>query len=203
MTFIRKPAFRKLGLVHGYMHVTGKPPLDDLAASCRSLGMGVRYPDLPDRTGQPRLSAWLEALNRTMPGIDGATAIASISLGCVTTLHQVAQERVKAVGLLVLIAPVTPSVVADAYPFLAHFFDGLGDAIQRVARKARQIEVLTSDNDPWAVPAYTAHMAQRLRASLHIIHNGGHLDIDTILPDGTRLTRFPLVLDMIAPVVGE
>ncbi|MFH1520820.1 MAG: hypothetical protein ABID61_04190 [Candidatus Micrarchaeota archaeon] len=58
---VRKANFADLGIVHGYMHVTGKPALDNLAGSCKSLGMQVHYPDLPEKTGQPKLAACQEA----------------------------------------------------------------------------------------------------------------------------------------------
>jgi predicted alpha/beta hydrolase family esterase len=191
----RQTSFRNIGLIHGYMHVTGKPPLDDLSKSCCSLGMEVHYPELPDKSTQPKLSAWLEALNRTMPAIGETTALVGLSMGSPTALHLIAQEHVKEVGLLILIAPVTPNTVSDALPFLAHFFEGLNDAIEQVARKVRLIEILTSDNDPWARLDCTINLAKRLGTGLHMIHNGGHLDSDA------GFNSFPLVLDMIAPVV--
>lgn len=193
---VRQIKFTNVGIVHGYQNVTGKPPLDDLAGSCRSLGMQVDYPDLPEKTGQPKLSAWLEALNRSMPVINETSALVALSLGCPTVLQWLAQEeRIREVGLLVLISSGTRSVVTErGYGFLDHFFEGLDGAIVQVARKARRIEVLTSDNDPWSIQSDILDMARRLGASFHSIHGGGHLDTDT------GFTRFPLVLDMISPV---
>lgn len=193
-TRTRRTDFRNVGLIHGYMHVTGKPPLDDLSRSCRSLGIDVHYPELPDKSAEPKLPAWLEALNRTMPIINETTALVGLSMGSPTSLHLIAQERVKNVGLLVLIAPVTPIVVSDALPFLAHFFDGLEEAVNQVAQKVRRVEILTSDNDKWAQLPFTLSLAKQLDASLHIIRNGGHLDTEA------GFTKFPYVFDMIAPV---
>lgn len=194
-TLVRQPAFRSVGLIHGYMHVTGKPPLDDLSRSCSSLGIEVRYPELPDKSAEPKLPAWLEALNRSMPVIGETTAIVGLSMGSPTALHLLAQERVKEVGLLILIAPVTAQVVSAQLPFLAHFFDGVDGAISWVAQKARRVEILTSNNDPWALLPFTTELADLLGANLHVIHNGGHLDTDA------GFSRWPYVLDMIAPVV--
>lgn len=189
----RRTAFRDVGLIHGYMHVTGKPPLDELSTSCRSLGMNVHYPELPDKSAEPKLSVWLEALNRAMPVISKTTAVVGLSMGSPTALHLIAQERVKNVGLLVLIAPVTPTNVSTTLPFLAHFFDGLEDAIKLVAEKVSRVEILTSNNDRWAQLPVTLGLAEQLGASLHIIRNGGHLDTEA------GFNKFPYVFDMIAP----
>lgn len=190
----RQTTFRNVGLIHGYMHITGKPPLDDLSKSCRRLGIEVSYPELPDKSTKPKLSVWLESLNRVMPIIGETTALVGFSLGSQTALHLIAQESVKEVGLLVLVAPGTPTIIAEKLPFVAHFFDGLDEAIQKVARKVHRIEVITSDNDQWAQLPFTLGLVERLGASLHIVHNGGHLDTDA------GFNRFPYILNMIAPV---
>ncbi|MBI5227200.1 alpha/beta hydrolase [Candidatus Micrarchaeota archaeon] len=181
------------------MNISGKPPLDHLANSARSLGIETIYPDLPDKAGSPKPPVWREAANRAMPIIDKATALVSFSLGYTTALNAVAYEtRIEEVGLLVIIAPSTPSVVrVSEAPFLLSFFEHITATFERVAKKAKRIEILTSDNDRWANFEYTLQMARALGASLHIIHNGGHLDTES------GFIRFPLVLDMIAPAISR
>ncbi len=198
-TIVRKPDFTRLGIIHGYMNISGKPPLDHLASSARSLGIETIYPDLPERTGIPKPPAWLEAANRAMPVIDEATALVSFSLGYTTALNLVAYEaRIERLGLLVIVAPGTPSVVRESEaPFLLPFFQYIVATFDAVAKKAKRIAILTSDNDRWSTLEFTLQMRRALGASLHIVHNGGHLDMET------GYAKFPLVLDMIAPVVGE
>ncbi|MFH1520821.1 MAG: alpha/beta hydrolase [Candidatus Micrarchaeota archaeon] len=134
-----------------------------------------------------------------MPVINETSALVALSLGCPTVLQLLASEkRIEQVGLLVLVSPGTrPVVIQKGYGFLGHFFDGLDRTFARVAEKVRRIEVLTSDNDPFSSHVDIFAMAKRLGASFHSIHDGGHLDTDS------GFYKFPLVLDMIAPVVTE
>lgn len=169
-----KLAYSRVGIIHGYQGSGATHWQSWLARKCKALGAETHFPKLPDRFGQPKLSAWLEAIERTMPVIDEATALVGHSLGYPTILQLLKNDRIEAVGLVVLVSPSSRSRVEESnLSFLAHFYDGLNTA---TGAKARRIEVYASDNDPWVDPLAARDLATDLEACFHLIHGGGHLN---------------------------
>ncbi len=174
-------------IVHGYGGSGATHWQRWLERKCRHLGIETHFPNLPDRFAEPKLPAWLEALERTMPVISQSTALVGHSMACPAILQLLARQSNEA-GLVVLAAPVTRD---EMFPCTRHFWDGFDPA--SVRGKTRRIEMFTSDNDRYVDTGIAQRLAADLGAGFHIIPGAGHLSV------AAGYHAFPEVLELIAP----
>ena len=169
---------RNVGIVHGYAGSGATHWQNWLERKCRALELETHFPKLPDRFSVPRLPAWLEAIERTMPKINEATALVAHSLGCPTVLQLLKSERIERVGLVVLVAPSSSIRVQqsnlpdDLKASVLGFYDKFDPTC--ALNKARRIEVYCSDNDVWVDSHITFQLALSMQANFHLIHGAGH-----------------------------
>ena len=186
---------RKVGIVHGYAGSGATHWQSWLERRCKTFGTETHFPKLPDRFSLPKLSAWLEALDRTMPIIDDTTALIGHSLGCPTIFQLLKSDRIKQVGLVALVAPSSrirvegSSLPEQLKSTVMGFYDDFDPTY--VADKAKRIEIYASDNDMWVDPDITFQLALGMRANFHLIHGAGHFS-----PSNGHY-KFPEIFDLI------
>ena len=174
----QEPSIRRIGIIHGAGGSGRKHWQSWLAGQCRNRGLEVYYPKLPE-SDRPRLSAWLRALEETMPVIDSSTALVCHSLGCATALQLLRKRGIKEVGLLVLVAPSSLSkVLASDFSFVAHFFDGLDYGLANAAIKTRRTALFDSNSDhQWRNAREIGYWKLALDPQVHIVRDGGHINV--------------------------
>lgn len=123
----------------------------------------MHFPDLPD-PDQPRLEAWLDALERELEQFSAPPVVICHSAGCLLWLHHVARGGRPAERVL-LVAPASADAVPDA---LAHFFP-TPDVTLENAR------LVCSDNDPYC-PRGAANVYPGLPTDL--LAGEGHINTD-------------------------
>lgn len=166
---------KRVGIVHGFRGSSAIHWQTWLARKCsKVLKLETAYPKLPKKHN-PRLPAWLEALGRTMPIIDEASALVGHSLGCTTILQML--RKIEKVGLVILVAPPSLSrVEASEAAHLTHFYDGL-DA-KGLRGKILRAHVYSSENDPWVDARAAEMLANDLKAKFHLLPGAGHINVD-------------------------
>lgn len=138
-----------------------------LADRLGARGERVLYPALPDRD-EPRLDAWLSALDRHLEEAGDGVRVLCHSLGCILWFHHAAR-RPQPVARALLVAP--PSVV---YPEFASFFPVPYDAAL-VRAAAAETLLVAGEGDPYCPPR-----ADRAFPALdaHVVPGGAHLNTD-------------------------
>ena len=185
-------AFSRIGIIHGTSGSGATHWQSWLARKCQALGAETHFPKLPDRFGDPKLSAWLEALSRELPVIDRTTALIAHSIGCITALQLLQSPRISEVGLVVLVAPFSPSKLSSQ---LSHFYDEFDPVL--VAMKVYKSAIFASDNDALVNPDVASMLARDLRGSFHLISGGGHLSVSS------GFHKFPEVLELLNVSSGK
>ena len=124
-------------ILHGYQGSGPGHWQTWLAARLRSGDAVVRYPDLPDADA-PRMSAWLETLERELDMIGDPPIVICHSLACALWLHHVAGGGNPAERVL-LVAPPSIAGVPDA---LTQFFPVPSVTLDNA-------RIVCSDDDPY------------------------------------------------------
>ncbi len=198
MQTLQRLAYSRVVIVSGWMGSGATHWQRWLERRCKALGTEAHCPKLPGRFGEPKLPAWLNALERLAPVINETTALVGHSLGCTTILHLLRREHIQSVGLVVLVSPVSRARIvenADKYPTpeiqqaILRFYDDLDTG--PAGRKARRIDIYASDNDIWVDPLAAQTLALELEAHFHLIPGGGHLSVST------GYYKFPTILDLL------
>lgn len=125
-------------ILHGYQGSGPGHWQSWLAGRLRSGDAAVHFPDLPD-ADQPRLEAWLDALERELEQFSEPPVVVCHSLGCILWMHHIARGGKPAERVL-LVAPPSADAVPDV---LDHFFPVPDDVGLEDAR------LVCSDNDPY------------------------------------------------------
>jgi uncharacterized protein len=134
-----------------------------LAGRLRSGEASVHFPDLPD-ADQPRLEAWLDALERELDQFAEPPVVVCHSLACVLWLHHVARGGKPAERVLL----VAPPSLAGVPPVLEGFFP-LPDVTPERAR------LVYADDDPYC-PEGAANVFTGLPGDL--LEGQGHINPD-------------------------
>lgn len=179
-------AFSRVGIIHGTSGSGATHWQRWLECKCIQSGVETLFPKLPGRFGDPKLSAWLEALSRELPVIDRTTALIAHSMGCATVLQLLQSDSIHEVGLVVLVSPSSPSRIPRQ---LSHFYDGFDPVL--VAMKILRSAVFASDNDVLVNPDTAATLARDLHGSFNLISGGGHLSVSS------GFHKFPEVLRLL------
>jgi len=181
--------YSQVGIIYGWCGSSAIHWQTWLARKTRKSGIKTVYPKLPGKD-RPDLNAWLKALEKGIANVDGRTALVGHSLGCCAILHMLKRKNILRVGLVVLVAPPSEERIAKSNaPFLAPFASGID--FMNARRKADRAEIFISDNDAWSSVKDAKKLAKNLRAKLHIIHKGGHLNVSA------GFNTFPEVLALI------
>ena len=181
--------YTRIGLIYGIGGSNALHWQTWLAKKCRKLGIETHYPELPHKD-HPVLEEWLLALEKEMPVIDEKTALVGHSLGCPAILHLLERKYIESVGLLVLVAPPTISIIrAGDYSFLLPFYENYN--IDVIRAKAKRIELFASDDDIWSEFGEIKGRAGELGANLHVVSGGWHLNVAS----GHR--KFPEILELV------
>ena len=133
-------------------------------------GFVVRYPQLPD-PDEPSLGDWLDAHSRELAACgDAETTVVCHSLSVPTWLHAAARGRVPEVENLLLVAPPSPSVLAE---------NGLSEFTWHPTGtdpvNARRAVMIVGDNDPYCPEGVDDLYVAPLGIPRLVIPHGGHL----------------------------
>jgi predicted alpha/beta hydrolase family esterase len=139
-----------------------------LARRLRSRGAQVLYPELPD-PDEPRLDAWLAALDGQLAAAAGEVHVLCHSLACTLWFHHAAR-RPEPVARALLVAP--PHELTDAA--VTTFFPVPYDA-EAVRAAAEETLLVCAAGDP-----FCPERADRLYPGLEtmLVPSGGHLNTD-------------------------
>ncbi|MDO8554436.1 MAG: alpha/beta hydrolase [Candidatus Micrarchaeota archaeon] len=156
-----------------------------LARKCKYARLETVFPKLPDRSGIPKLSAWLEALDRALPIIDKTTAIIAHSSGCSVALQLLKARTDATPGLVILVAPVSPSRVLveaknpELRDALLKFHEGLENGeVSLLANRISKRQVIYSPGDRWVEPDIAAKLTVEFRADVTILSiDSAHINI--------------------------
>jgi predicted alpha/beta hydrolase family esterase len=133
-------------------------------------GFEVHYPQLPD-PDEPALDAWLDAHVAELDACGEAeVTVVCHSLSVPTWLHAAARGRVPEVENLLLVAPPSPSVLAEVglSEFTWH-----PNGTDRV--NARGAVMIVGPNDPYCPEGVDDLYVAPLGIPRIVIPNGGHL----------------------------
>jgi predicted alpha/beta hydrolase family esterase len=179
----------KVVILHGYAGNTDDHWQTWLSKECIAKGLNVQYPNLPESMN-PSLEKWIQALKDEHILFDSKTAVVCHSLGCALALQYLKEINIKKLGLLILAAPTTRTKLNGiGLSFLEHFYDGID--IENISPKILKTELYYSSNDPYVDENDAKVLGFHLRASLHLINMGGHLNV------ASGHTTFPEVLNNI------
>ncbi|MBD5806811.1 RBBP9/YdeN family alpha/beta hydrolase [Limosilactobacillus walteri] len=131
----------------------------------------------------PIQSEWDQAVDHQIEPHDGIILIAH-SLGCITALRYLEHQQIKSVRLLLVGAfdKTLPN-----YPQLDEFMLPAPN-YQQIISKISKATVITAKDDPIAPYKNSIEVANKIRAKLIVLENGGHF----LSSDG--FTNFPLAL---------
>lgn len=151
-------------ILHGYQGSGPGHWQSWLAGRLRSGDATVHFPDLPD-PDDPRLEAWLDALEREMEQFPAPPIVICHSAGCLLWLHHVARGGKPAERVL-LVAPASADAVPES---LEHFFPAPDVTLDNA-------RLVATDNDPYC-PAGAANVYPGLPTD--VLPGDGHINTDS------------------------
>lgn len=150
-------------ILHGYQGSGPGHWQSWLAGRLRSGDASVHFPDLPD-ADRPRLSAWLDALERELDQFSEPPVVICHSAGCLLWLHHVARGGKPAERVL-LVAPASEDAVPET---LLNFFPAPDVELDNA-------RLVCADNDPYC-PAGAQNVYPGLPTDL--LPGEGHINPD-------------------------
>lgn len=161
-------------IIHGY---DGSGPghwqrwLED---ELRRRGVPVALPDLPDPTA-PDKDRWVAALADVISNAPAPVVLVCHSLGCWAADHFLTAHGAANVRAALLVAPPSPYLLFEP---VESFLPPPCRAEVWAPLAARTL-LVASDNDDFTTPEEIADIAERLGTGLQIIHDGGHINLDS------------------------
>ena len=178
---------RRVVIIHGYNANPTSHWFAAVADALASDGIHVDVAELPDPTS-PSLDRWVATARAAIGEIDEQTVIVAHSLGSITTLRVLAEDR-RNLGALISVAgfdrPLPSLPKLDAFTVDP-------PALAPVAARIRRRIVIVSDHDEVVAPDITRDFARRFDAELVEIQGGGHFrarDGFTVFPALTAIIR--------------
>lgn len=148
----------------------------------------VLMPEMPDGE-HPDRAVWLQTVKETVRSIpNNDLVIVGHSLGVTTALDFIEQLMEPIHGL------VSVSGFATDYSaeLNSYFLKIKSVDFAKVRQNINKSAVLYGDNDPYVPQFALKEIADKLGAKVHVISNGGHLNVDA------GFTEFPQLLDVIS-----
>jgi predicted alpha/beta hydrolase family esterase len=160
-----------------------------LYSECKRSGLDTYFPKLREKN-VPRLSVWLDALERHIKLINERTVLVAHSIGCATALQILQQHpEIGRVGSVILVSPssVSRSESNDVAPAaFREFYGGLINDHGTITIKAVQSlgermihtpHVFASDNDTLVNPSEAKALSAILGAQFHLMPGAGHINV--------------------------
>lgn len=172
---------KRVLIIHGW---TNRRPKNhwhrNLAAQLRREGHAVSYPQMP-KTDNPVLSDWLEIVEAELSMLQeveiGELLVVGHSLGCLTWLHTVNQDRAsEIVDRVLLVAPADPQLCDEAATFQLDLAD---PALRnRVHKSAHSTLIVESGQDPWLPRGAKETFGDPLQLAILEVPGAGHFSME-------------------------
>jgi len=128
----------------------------------------------------PVCDAWVDALDAAIARASTPPVLVAHSLGCLAVAHWAARSA-RAVHGLVLVA--VPDPLGSRFPADAQGFAPVPAALALPGQPARRTLLVSSANDPYSTPAFSARCAAGWGAEARALGPLGHLNADSGLGD--------------------
>ncbi|MDO4627042.1 MAG: alpha/beta hydrolase [Pasteurellaceae bacterium] len=178
-------------LTHGYTANSQSHWFPWLKQQLQARQIECRVFDMPNSC-QPNVDEWLTYHQQHIDRCDEDCFFIGHSLGCIATLHYLAQTQRNIGGLLLV------SGFCEHLPHLPELDSFTQNPInfEHIIPLTPQRTVVASLNDSIVPPDYSAHLAKQLKAKYVTVQQGGHF----LARD--RFNRFPLVENLILDMLS-
>lgn len=183
----------KVFIIHGYTASPEANWFPWLAARLEEQGIEALVLTLPEPHA-PVPATWDAYLARSIGEADDNTILVGHSLGCIAALRYLHQQTATHhFGGLLLVSGFDEPL--DTLPELTPFVTQPLPLAELRAR-LHHCALIASGNDTIVPQPYSARLAQRLRAPLHLIEQGGHF------LDREGFTKLPLAYEQVMGMVS-
>lgn len=173
----------KIYVIHGYTASPSANWFPSLKEALESKTVEVIIPEMPN-PHHPRYAEWMDHLEATIEGPDENTVLIGHSLGCVSLLNYLNNDKTRRVGGLFLISGF---VEETPLPALTGFMQSKLDYDRLIGQADIRMAISAKDDD--IIPfGYSEKMAEKLKTEFTLLDEGGHF-IDR---DG--FTEFPYLV---------
>lgn len=128
----------------------------------------------------PQCDAWVQAIDAAIADAQQPPIVVAHSLGCLALAHWAARSA-GAVHALLLVA--VPDPRGNHFPPDAKGFAPVPAALAAPGQPARQAMLVSSSNDPYSPPAFSAQCAAAWGAQRVDLGAKGHINADSGLGD--------------------
>jgi predicted alpha/beta hydrolase family esterase len=128
----------------------------------------------------PQCETWVQALDAAIARAPQPPVVVAHSLGCLALAHWAARST-RAVHALLLVA--VPDPQASHFPPDASGFAPVPATLAEPGQPARPALLVSSSNDPYSTPAFSARCAAAWGADQWDLGPRGHLNADSGLGD--------------------
>lgn len=182
---------KRVIITHGYQSSPMRNWFEWLKEKLENQDIEVIIPNMPN-PDHPVRADWLDCLEKTVGTIDENTFFVAHSLGCVTTLFFLGEQKEKAGGLI-LVAGFSEKLTV--IPEL-ELYTSVPVNFENIKKIVSPITVFASEQD-YIVPfELTKRMAENLDAKLISMPNSGHF----MQEDGFE--TFPALLTELETMMG-
>ena len=170
---------KRLFVIHGYDASPQKHWFPWLKNAMEKDGYKVNIPEMPIPT-EPKLSKWIEKLDKTVNKIDENTYFVAHSLGAITLLQYLSEyKELPNFKGFILVSGFDEEI--PNFEFLEHFTKNEVN-YDKIKAKAKNISVIASENDTIVPINFSKKLSKKLEAKMYTFKSSGHfLDREGIL----------------------
>lgn len=159
---------KRVVIIHGYQSNPNRNWFVWLKNNLEEKGIEVLIPELPE-PNHPVRNEWVKTIKEKVGEIDQDTFLVAHSLGCITTLYYLSEQK-KSIGGLILVAGFSEKIptIPELEDFCSHNidFDNIVSIVPKVVFGSPQDYIVPFD--------LTEKMAKQLDAKLVIVEEAGH-----------------------------